>query len=207
MYIAKVTKFIYMFTGIIETLGRVEKIEKDRENINLTIQTNITDELKIDQSIAHNGVCLTVVAISGKNYVVTAIKETLDKTNLGHLSENDLLNIERAMKLGDRLDGHIVQGHVDQTAVCSEVLENDGSWIFTFVYDANANNITIEKGSVTVNGVSLTVVDSKKNQFSVAIIPYTYTHTGFSKFKKGTVVNLEFDVIGKYVARLHQLKS
>ena len=188
MYIAKVTKFIYMFTGIIETLGRVEKIEKDRENINLTIQTNITDELKIDQSIAHNGVCLTVVAISGKNYVVTAIKETLDKTNLGHLSENDLLNIERAMKLGDRLDGHIVQGHVDQTAVCSEVLENDGSWIFTFVYDVNANNITIEKGSVTVNGVSLTVVDSKKNQFSVAIIPYTYTHTGFSKFKKGTVV-------------------
>ena len=207
MYIAKVTKFIYMFTGIIETLGRVEKIEKDRENINFTIQTNITHELKIDQSVAHNGVCLTVVAISGKNYVVTAIKETLDKTNLGHLSENDLLNIERAMKLGDRLDGHIVQGHVDQTAVCTEVLENDGSWIFTFVYDANANNITIEKGSVTVNGVSLTVVDSKKNQFSVAIIPYTYTHTGFSKFKKGTVVNLEFDVIGKYVARLHQIKS
>ena len=207
MFIAKVTKFIYMFTGIIETLGRVEKIEKDRENINLTIQTNITDELKIDQSIAHNGVCLTVVAISGKNYVVTAIKETLDKTNLGHLSENDLLNIERAMKLGDRLDGHIVQGHVDQTAVCKEVLENDGSWVFTFGYDSNANNITIEKGSVTVNGVSLTVVDSKKNQFSVAIIPYTYTHTGFSKFKKGTIVNLEFDVIGKYVARLHELKS
>jgi riboflavin synthase len=207
LHIAKVTKFIYMFTGIIETLGRVEKIEKDRENINFTIQTNITHELKIDQSVAHNGVCLTVVAISGKNYVVTAIKETLDKTNLGLLSETDLVNIERAMKLGDRLDGHIVQGHVDQTAVCSEVLENDGSWIFTFVYDANANNITIEKGSVTVNGVSLTVVDSKKNQFSVAIIPYTYTHTGFSKFKKGTVVNLEFDVIGKYVARLHQLKS
>ena len=207
MFIAKVTKFIYMFTGIIETLGRVEKIEKDRENINLTIQTNITHELKIDQSIAHNGVCLTVVAISGKNYVVTAIKETLDKTNLGHLSENDLLNIERAMKLGDRLDGHIVQGHVDQTAVCKEVLENDGSWVFTFGYDSNANNITIEKGSVTVNGVSLTVVDSKKNQFSVAIIPYTYTHTGFSKFKKGTIVNLEFDVVGKYVARLHELKS
>ena len=207
MHIAKVTKFIFMFTGIIETLGRVEKIEKDRKNINFTIQTNITHELKIDQSVAHNGVCLTVVAISGKNYVVTAIKETLDKTNLGLLSETDLVNIERAMKLGDRLDGHIVQGHVDQTAVCSEVLENDGSWIFTFVYDANANNITIEKGSVTVNGVSLTVVDSKKNQFSVAIIPYTYTHTGFSKFKKGTIVNLEFDVIGKYVARLHELKS
>jgi riboflavin synthase len=196
-----------MFTGIIETLGRVEKIEKDRKNINFTIQTNITHELKIDQSVAHNGVCLTVVAISGKNYVVTAIKETLDKTNLGLLSETDLVNIERAMKLGDRLDGHIVQGHVDQTAVCTEISENNGSWIFTFVYDVNANNITIEKGSVTVNGVSLTVVDSKKNQFSVAIIPYTYTHTGFSKFKKGTVVNLEFDVIGKYVARLHQLKS
>jgi riboflavin synthase len=207
LHIAKVTKFIYMFTGIIETLGRVEKIEKDRKNINFTIQTNITHELKIDQSVAHNGVCLTVVAISGKNYVVTAIKETLDKTNLGLLSETDLVNIERAMKLGDRLDGHIVQGHVDQTAVCTEISENDGSWIFTFVYDVNANNITIEKGSVTVNGVSLTVVDSKKNQFSVAIIPYTYTHTGFSKFKKGTVVNLEFDVIGKYVARLHQLKS
>ena len=207
MHIAKVTKFIYMFTGIIETLGRVEKIEKDRENINFTIQTNIAHELKIDQSVAHNGVCLTVVAISGKNYVVTAIKETLDKTNLGLLSETDLVNIERAMKLGDRLDGHIVQGHVDQTAVCTEISENNGSWIFTFVYDVNANNITIEKGSVTVNGVSLTVVDSKKNQFSVAIIPYTYTHTGFSKFKKGTVVNLEFDVIGKYVARLHQLKS
>ena len=207
MYIAKVTKFIYMFTGIIETLGRVEKIEKDRENINFTIQTNIAHELKIDQSVAHNGVCLTVVAISGKNYVVTAIKETLDKTNLGLLSETDLVNIERAMKLGDRLDGHIVQGHVDQTAVCTEISENNGSWIFTFVYDVNANNITIEKGSVTVNGVSLTVVDSKKNQFSVAIIPYTYTHTGFSKFKKGTVVNLEFDVIGKYVARLHQIKS
>ena len=206
MYIAKVTKFIYMFTGIIETLGRVEKIEKDRENIHFTIQTNITQELKVDQSIAHNGVCLTVVEISDKNYVVTAIKETLDKTNLGLLSENDLVNIERAMKLGDRLDGHIVQGHVDQTAVCTEVSENDGSWMFTFVYDLNVNNITIEKGSITINGVSLTVINSKKNQFSAAIIPYTYDHTGFSKFEKGTIVNLEFDVIGKYVSRLHQLK-
>ena len=206
MFIAKVTKFIDMFTGIIETLGRVEKIEKDRENIHFTIQTNITQELKVDQSIAHNGVCLTVVEISDKNYVVTAIKETLDKTNLGLLSENDLVNIERAMKLGDRLDGHIVQGHVDQTAVCTEVSENDGSWMFTFVYDLNVNNITIEKGSITINGVSLTVINSKKNQFSVAIIPYTYDHTGFSKFEKGTIVNLEFDVIGKYVSRLHQLK-
>jgi len=152
--------------------------------------------------VAHNGVCLTVVDIKEDTYIVTAIKETLDKTNLGTLSENDLVNIERAMKLGDRLDGHIVQGHVDQTAICTQVSENDGSWFYTFEYSAEANNITIEKGSITVNGVSLTVVDSKKTQFSVAIIPYTYEHTGFSEFKKGTLVNLEFDVIGKYVARL-----
>jgi len=204
LYIAKVTKFIYMFTGIIETLGRVEKIEKDRENINLTIQTNITDELKIDQSIAHNGVCLTVVAISGKNYVVTAIKETLDKTNLGHLSENDLLNIERAMKLGDRLDGHIVQGHVDQTAICTNILKEKGSAYYTFQYEDTYSNVTIEKGSVTVNGVSLTVVNSKENEFSVAIIPYTVAHTNFKEFETGTKVNLEFDVIGKYIKRLTQ---
>ena len=191
-----------MFTGIIETLGRVKKIEKELENIHFTIETNITHELKVDQSIAHNGVCLTVVAISDTNYVVTAIKETLDKSNLVFLAENDMVNIERAMKLGDRLDGHIVQGHIDQTAICTEVSDKDGSWFFTFMYDTDAKNITIEKGSITVNGVSLTVVDSKKNQFSVAIIPYTYEHTGFSKFEKGTVVNLEFDVIGKYVARL-----
>ena len=169
-----------MFTGIIETLGRVKKIEKELENIHFTIETNITHELKVDQSVAHNGVCLTVVAISDTNYVVTAIKETLDKSNLAFLAENDMVNIERAMKLGDRLDGHIVQGHVDQTAICTEVLDKDGSWFFTFMYDTDAKNITIEKGSITVNGVSLTVVDSKKNQFSVAIIPYTYEHTGFS---------------------------
>ncbi|MDB3913750.1 riboflavin synthase [Flavobacteriaceae bacterium] len=191
-----------MFTGIIETLGRVVKIENDKGNTHFTIQTDITNELKVDQSVAHNGVCLTVVEITEDTYVVTAIKETLDKTNLGTLSENDLVNIERAMKLGDRLDGHIVQGHVDQTAICTQVSENDGSWFYTFEYSAEANNITIEKGSITVNGVSLTVVDSKKTQFSVAIIPYTYEHTGFSEFKKGTLVNLEFDVIGKYVARL-----
>ena len=191
-----------MFTGIIETLGRVKKIEKELENIHFTIETNITHELKVDQSVAHNGVCLTVVAISDTNYVVTAIKETLSKSNLAFLAENDMVNIERAMKLGDRLDGHIVQGHVDQTAICTQVSENDGSWFYTFEYSAEANNITIEKGSITVNGVSLTVVDSEKNQFSVAIIPYTYEHTGFSRFKKGTIVNLEFDVIGKYVARL-----
>ena len=191
-----------MFTGIIETLGRVVKIENDKGNTHFTIQSNITNELKVDQSVAHNGVCLTVVEIKDDTYIVTAIKETLDKTNLGTLSENDLVNIERAMKLGDRLDGHIVQGHVDQTAICTQVSENDGSWFYTFEYSAEANNITIEKGSITVNGVSLTVVDSKKTQFSVAIIPYTFEHTGFSEFKKGTLVNLEFDVIGKYVARL-----
>ena len=202
MHITKVTKFIDMFTGIIETLGRVVKIKKDKGNTHFTIQTDITNELKVDQSVAHNGVCLTVVEISDDTYVVTAIQETLDKTNLGNLTENELVNIERAMKLGDRLDGHIVQGHVDQTAICTQVSENDGSWFFTFEYDAAANNITIEKGSITVNGVSLTVVNSKKSQFSVAIIPYTYEHTGFSSFEKGTIVNLEFDVIGKYVARL-----
>ncbi len=191
-----------MFTGIIETLGRVVKIENDKGNTHFTIQSDITNELKVDQSVAHNGVCLTVVEIKEDTYIVTAIKETLDKTNLGTLSKNDLVNIERAMKLGDRLDGHIVQGHVDQTAICTQVSENDGSWFYTFEYSAEANNITIEKGSITVNGVSLTVVDSKKTQFSVAIIPYTYEHTGFSEFKKGTLVNLEFDVIGKYVARL-----
>ena len=196
-----------MFTGIIESMGEIISLTSEGSNVHIEVKSKITHELKIDQSLAHNGVCLTVVEINGNNYIVTAIKETLDKSNIGDLKVGNLVNLERSMKLQERLDGHIVQGHVDQTAVCSEVLENDGSWIFTFVYDANANNITIEKGSVTVNGVSLTVVDSKKNQFSVAIIPYTYTHTGFSKFKKGTIVNLEFDVIGKYVARLHELKS
>ena len=207
MFITKVTKFIFMFTGIIETLGCVKKIKKDQGNTHFTIQTTITNELKIDQSVAHNGVCLTVVEIFDDNYVVTAIKETLDKTNLDKLSVDEEVNIERAMKLGDRLDGHIVQGHVDQIAVCTEIIENDGSWIFTFSYDSNANNITIEKGSITVNGVSLTVVGSKSNQFSVAIIPYTYENTNFCKLEQGSVVNLEFDVIGKYVARLHKLQN
>ena len=196
-----------MFTGIIETLGRIKKIKKDQGNTHFTIQTTITNELKIDQSVAHNGVCLTVVEIFDDNYVVTAIKETLDKTNLDKLSVNEEVNIERAMKLGDRLDGHIVQGHIDQIAVCNEIIENDGSWIFTFSYDSNANNITIEKGSITVNGVSLTVFGSKSNQFSVAIIPYTYENTNFCKLEQGSVVNLEFDVIGKYVARLHKLQN
>ena len=194
-----------MFTGIIETLGTVKALEKDGDNIHITIQSNLTNELKIDQSVAHNGVCLTVVNINNDVYTVTAIKETIDKTNLSFWNVNDVVNLERAMKLGDRLDGHIVQGHVDQTAVCKNIEEANGSWYFTFEYNKNLHNITIEKGSITVNGVSLTVVNSKENEFSVAIIPYTYAHTNFHNFKIGTKINLEFDVIGKYVARLHDL--
>ena len=195
-----------MFTGIIETLGIVKDIRKEEENLHLTVYSNITNELKIDQSVAHNGVCLTVVAIENDNYTVTAIQETITKTNLGDWKINDTVNLERAMKLGDRLDGHIVQGHVDQIGICKSVEETNGSWKFTFEYDKNLNNITIEKGSITVNGVSLTVVDSKANEFSVAIIPYTYEHTNFKSFEVGTKINLEFDVIGKYVSKLHSLK-
>jgi len=191
-----------MFTGIIETLGSVKNIVQEGENFHITIESNLAPELKIDQSVAHNGVCLTTVNIHENEYTVTAIKETLDKSNFKHLRIGDKLNLERAMILGARLDGHIVQGHVDQTAICTDVIEEDGSWVFSFEYDTTFNNITIEKGSVTVNGTSLTVVNSKKNSFSVAIIPYTYEFTNFHTFKKGTVVNLEFDVIGKYVARL-----
>ncbi len=191
-----------MFTGIIESLGVVKNIIKEGDNIHITIESNFTSELKIDQSVAHNGVCLTTVAIDGNEYTVTAIKETLDKSNFKHLKIGDKVNLERAMILGARLDGHIVQGHVDQTAVCTNVTKEDGSWVFTFEYDNSLNNITIEKGSITVNGTSLTVVNSKGNTFSVAIIPYTYDFTNFHTFKKGTVVNLEFDVIGKYVAKL-----
>ena len=191
-----------MFTGIIETLGTVKDLKKEGENLHITVASNITAELKIDQSVAHNGVCLTVVAIDNNLYTVTAIQETLDKTSLGKLKIGDAVNLERAMLMGARLDGHIVQGHVDQTAICQGVEEKDGSWVFTFSYDANLNNVTIEKGSITVDGVSLTVVDSKKDTFSVAIIPYTYKHTRFNSYTKGTLVNLEFDVIGKYVAKL-----
>lgn len=191
-----------MFTGIIESLGIVKKIIKEGDNIHISIESDFTSELKIDQSVAHNGVCLTTVAINGNEYTVTAIKETLDKSNFKHLKISDKINLERAMILGARLDGHIVQGHVDQTAICTGVIEEDGSWVFNFEYDNSLNNITIEKGSITVNGTSLTVVNSKNNTFSVAIIPYTYDFTNFHTFKKGTVVNLEFDVIGKYVAKL-----
>jgi len=196
-----------MFTGIIEAMGDLKKIDYEGTNAHLTINSPITDKLKIDQSVAHNGVCLTVVSIEGSEYTVTAIDETLQKTNLGSLKTGDKINLERAMKLGARLDGHIVQGHVDQTAVCTEVKEHDGSWAYTFEYDPSLSNITIEKGSITVNGVSLTVVNSQINSFSVAIIPYTYEHTGFKQIKSRDKVNLEFDVIGKYVARLHQLNS
>jgi riboflavin synthase len=196
-----------MFTGIIEELGLIEKLVKDGGNLHITINTSITNELKIDQSVAHNGVCLTVVGVDGNSYTVTAIQETLDKTNIGLLEANNRVNIERAMKLGDRLDGHIVQGHVDQTAKCTQVLEKNGSWSYTFEYDRNFNNMTIEKGSITVNGVSLTVVNSKANSFSVAIIPYTYNNTTFKNLKIGDTVNLEFDVIGKYVKRLNDLRT
>jgi riboflavin synthase len=196
-----------MFTGIIEDMGIVTGLKKDLGNLHISIKSNLTPELKIDQSMAHNGVCLTVVDIMDDVYTVTAIKETLDKSNLGTLKIHDKVNLERAMKLGDRLDGHMVQGHVDQTAVCTKVEETNGSWMFSFNYDSELNNITIEKGSITVNGTSLTVVDSKKDSFSVAIIPYTYDHTNFSTFKKGSIVNLEFDVLGKYVSKLLELKK
>ncbi len=196
-----------MFTGIIETLGKVEKLEKEGGNLHITVASDITSELKIDQSVSHNGVCLTVVSINGDNYTVTAIEETLNKTNLGDLELGDEVNLERAMVLGARLDGHIVQGHVDQTAICKSVEAKDGSWFYTFEYDPELNNVTIEKGSITVDGVSLTVVDSQKDSFSVAIIPYTYEHTRFHTYKAGTKVNLEFDVVGKYVSRLLELRS
>ena len=195
-----------MFTGIIETLGTIQEIKKDMNNIHVTINASITGELQIDQSVAHNGICLTVVAIEDSFYTVTAIDETIKKTNLADWKVGNSVNLERAMKLGDRLDGHIVQGHIDQTGSCIIAEQTDGSWLYTFEYDEKLNNITIEKGSITVNGVSLTVVNSKKNQFSVAIIPYTYEHTNFKNFVVGTKVNLEFDVIGKYISRLYANK-
>ncbi|MBG6060904.1 riboflavin synthase [Flavobacterium sp. CG_9.1] len=195
-----------MFTGIIETLGTIQEIKKENSNLHITINSSITAELKIDQSVAHNGVCLTVVALTDNSYTVTAIDETIKKTNLINWKIGDLVNLERAMKLGDRLDGHIVQGHVDQIGTCTTAAETNGSWLYTFEYDENLHNITIEKGSITVNGVSLTVVNSKKNEFSVAIIPYTYEHTNFKNFEVGTKINLEFDVIGKYVSRLYANK-
>lgn len=196
-----------MFTGIIEELGEITELNQKDENLNITVKAEMTSELKIDQSVAHNGVCLTIVDLKDNTYTVTAIRETLQKTNLGHLKVGDKVNLERGMKLGARLDGHIVQGHVDQTSVCIKVSENNGSWEFTFEYDPSLENITIEKGSITINGVSLTVVNSMKNQFSVFIIPYTFENTTFKYLKEGMTVNLEFDVIGKYVKRLTKINK
>ena len=196
-----------MFTGIIESIGEVSDLEHQDENLHITVTAEIAQELKIDQSVCHNGVCLTVVAVNDQEYRVTAIKETLDKTTLGNLALGDKVNLERGMILGARLDGHLVQGHVDQTATCSQIKTENGSWLFTFQYDAAKNNVTIEKGSITVDGVSLTVVDSKDGSFSVAIIPYTYENTLFHTYKVGSRVNLEFDVVGKYVARLMEARK
>lgn len=193
-----------MFTGIIETIGVIVGIEKDQTNIHFTVKSAITKELKIDQSVAHNGCCLTVVNIDGDQYTVTAIDETLLKTNLGTWELGSKVNLERCMQLGARLDGHIVQGHVDTTGVCTDVEDLDGSWKFTFQYDVKLP--TVQKGSITVNGVSLTVVDSEEGLFSVCIIPYTFEYTNFHTFQKGTKVNLEFDIIGKYVAKLMNQK-
>ncbi len=190
-----------MFTGIIEDIGNVTNLSKTGSNLQISIKSSITQELKIDQSVSHNGVCLTVVVIRGDIYEVTAIKETLEKSNIGNLEVGSAVNLERAMKLGDRLDGHLVQGHVDQTAICTSIKEEAGSWYFTFFYDVGKGNVTIEKGSITVNGVSLTVVNSEKDSFSVAIIPYTYEHTNFNKIKEGDNVNVEFDIVGKYLKR------
>ncbi len=193
-----------MFTGIIESIGEIKELTGEGENLHITVKNDLTDELKIDQSVSHNGVCLTVVELKNDSYVVTAIKETLDKTNLKNLKIGSEVNLERAMKLGDRLDGHLVQGHVDEVGICVSIENMDGSWLFTFIYNDASGNITIEKGSITINGVSLTVVNSKKNEFSVAIIPYTYEHTNFRNIELDDKVNLEFDLIGKYLSRLRQ---
>lgn len=193
-----------MFTGIVEAIGEIVSITPEGSNVHLTIKCPFTEELKIDQSVSHNGVCLTVVEINKDRYTVTAIDETLKKSNIGALVPLDSVNLERAMQLGDRLDGHIVQGHVDQIGTCTSIKKVSGSWVFEFSYDSDYNNVTVEKGSITVNGVSLTVVASQPNKFSVAIIPYTYEHTNFKHLRVGKTVNLEFDVIGKYVRRITQ---
>ena len=200
-----------MFSGIVEEAAKVVAIEQDKGNIHITMECSFVDELKIDQSVAHNGVCLTVVSKTDKTYTVTAIKETLERSNLGLLRPGSLVNLERSMLMNGRLDGHIVQGHVDQTAVCTEVTEADGSWYYTFEYTldkerAREGYTTVEKGSVCVNGVSLTVCNSRLNSFQVAIIPYTHEHTNFCQIEKGTVVNLEFDIVGKYISKLMQYR-
>ncbi|HEX7366104.1 MAG TPA: riboflavin synthase [Pelobium sp.] len=191
-----------MFTGIIETLGLVSQLKKEQGNLHITVKSDFSTDLKIDQSVAHNGVCLTVVDLKDAEHTVTAVDETLQKTNIGLLKVGDLVNLERCMQMNGRLDGHIVQGHVDQTAKCSGLQETNGSWVFTFEYDAAKGNVTVEKGSVCVNGISLTVVNSGENTFSVAIIPYTFEHTNLKNVKPGDLVNVEFDIIGKYVAKM-----
>lgn len=201
-----------MFSGIVEEAATVVALKKDKGNLHITLRCSFTDELKVDQSVSHNGVCLTVVSIDGDTYTVTAIKETLERSNLGLLEIGSKVNLERSMPMNGRLDGHIVQGHVDQTAVCLDVKEADGSWYFTFEYAfdremAKKGYLTVDKGSVTVNGVSLTVVEPTDNSFKVAIIPYTYEFTNFHQIKKGTVVNIEFDIIGKYISRIAALNT
>ena len=191
-----------MFSGIVEEPGKVVKVEKKGENVNLTITCAFVDELAIDQSISHNGVCLTVVDKSDNDYTVTAVKETLLKSSLGNLKPGDLVNLERSVKADGRLDGHMVQGHVDQTATVTNVEEAAGSWYFTFRYEPKGDNITVEKGSVSIDGVSMTVVNSRKKTFQVAVIPYTYEHTVFKTYEEGTIVNLEFDIIGKYITKV-----
>lgn len=193
-----------MFTGIIETMGTITRIEREGGNVHYSLSSNITHELKIDQSLAHNGVCLTVVAIDGDQYTVTAIQETLDKTALKQWAVGDKINLERAMRLGDRLDGHLVQGHVDEVATCTSVEDQDGSWLYRFAYSEDSKNMTIEKGSICVNGTSLTVVGSTTHTFGVAIIPYTYQHTVFHQLQKGDLVNIEFDMVGKYIAKMRE---
>ena len=193
-----------MFTGIIESLGKITNVNVDRGNIDFTIESDISGELKVDQSISHNGVCLTVTELSDKSHTVTAVKETLDKSSLKNFAVNDLVNLERAMKLGERLDGHLVQGHVDGVAKCTDVSVNDGSWIYKFEFNVANEMLLIEKGSVCINGVSLTVFDIEKNTFKVTIIPYTYENTSFKVLKAGDLVNIEFDMIGKYLARFNK---
>ena len=193
-----------MFTGIIETMGTITRIDREGGNVHYSLSSNITHELKVDQSLAHNGVCLTVVAIDGDQYTVTAIQETLDKTALKQWAVGDKINLERAMRLGDRLDGHLVQGHVDEVATCTSVEDQDGSWLYRFAYSQDSKNMTIEKGSICVNGTSLTVVGSEPNSFGVAIIPYTYEHTVFHQLQKGDLVNIEFDMLGKYISKMRQ---
>ena len=190
-----------MFTGIIETIAVISKLEMGKGNLHITLKSNLTNEFKIDQSVSHNGICLTVVDINNKEYVVTAIEETISKSSIGSWKVGDQINLERAMKMGDRLDGHMIQGHVDQVGKCIDIVEKDGSWFFTIQY-SESNNITVEKGSIAINGISLTVLESNNNSFSVAIIPYTYSNTNFKTLKVGDTVNLEFDILGKYLEKM-----